>query len=96
MANLSKRKRRERARLLEALGFRRNGQGYYSWPDEGYEVPSGGLPTPDVAMRERVLREYIPPWPAMPPRPQPLRAVRPDRAPSKRPPPRGSSSSTGP
>ena len=65
MANLSKRKRRERARLLEALGFRRNGQGYYGWPDEGYEVPPGGLPTPDVAVRERVLREYIPPWHAV-------------------------------
>ncbi len=64
MANLSKRKRRERARLLEALGFRRNGQGYYNWPDEGYEPPQEP-PVLDAPLRQRMLREYIPPWHAV-------------------------------
>jgi len=63
MADLSKRKRRQRARLLEALGFRKNG-GYYGWPDEGFEPPEVP-PALDEAMRERVLREYIPSWHAV-------------------------------
>jgi len=63
MADLSRRKRRQRARLLEALGFRKNGHGY-GWPDEGYEPPED-LPALNEAMRERVLQEYIPSWHAL-------------------------------
>ena len=63
MADLSKRKRQQRAKLLEALGFRRNGHGY-GGPDEGYEPPAEP-PVLDAATRQRVLGEYMPPWHAL-------------------------------